>query len=96
MTEEVNNEEVPKDQEGSGSDDESEEEEVSVDDLNNGLLQACRENNIEAALGFLKNAKTNPLYEKENWTPLLWAACNGNEDLCQALIKVNAHAPYLH
>lgn len=40
--------------------------------------------------------KANPLYEKDGWNPLLWAACNGNEDIVRALIKRNACAPYLN
>lgn len=64
--------------------------------LDNGLLTACRENNVEDALMYLSKKDTNPMFEKENWTPLLWAACNGNEELVKALINKSAHAMYLN
>jgi len=90
--EEPKPEAVPKQED---SDSESGEDEQNVDELNEGLLRAARENDLEGALTFLSKAKTNVLYEKENWTPLLWAACNGNEELVKLLIKHNAHMPYL-
>lgn len=33
--------------------------------------------------------------EKNGWNPLLWAACNGNEDIVRLLIKHDAHRPYM-
>jgi ankyrin repeat protein len=27
----------------------------------------------------LLDKKANALFKKDGWTPLLWAACNGNE-----------------
>jgi ankyrin repeat protein len=39
--------------------------------------------------------QTNALTEKDGWNPLLWAACNGNEDIVRLLIKNNAHSKYL-
>ena len=64
--------------------------------MEEGLLKACRENNIEEVKMFLAKKESFPLYEKDNWSPLLWAACNGNEELVTLLIEKQAHAPYLH
>jgi len=33
--------------------------------------------------------------EKDGWTPLLWAACNGNEEVVRMLIVKGACDPYL-
>ena len=35
------------------------------------------------------------MFHHEKWSPLLWAACNGNEDIVRLLIKYNAHSEYL-
>lgn len=40
--------------------------------------------------------QTNPNTEKDGWNPLLWAACNGNEEIVRLLIKNNAHSSYIH
>jgi ankyrin repeat protein len=39
--------------------------------------------------------EANPLFEKDGWNPLLWAACNGNEEIVRILLARNAHLPYL-
>jgi len=80
----------------SGSDSEEEEEEISKDELNEGLLTACRENDMENVLFYLGKRDTNPLFEKDGWTPLLWAACNGNEEIVKELMKKGVHEPYEH
>ena len=86
-------EDAPKDDD---SDEEEEErEKYTQEERDDFLLTACRENNNEQVLEQLE-AKANPLYEKEGWNPLLWAACNGNEDIVRMLIKRNACAPYLN
>ena len=33
--------------------------------------------------------------EKNGWNPLLWAACNGNEEIVRLLIKHDAHRQYM-
>lgn len=33
-------------------------------------------------------------FTKDNWNPLLWASCNGDEDMVRLLIKYQAHAQY--
>jgi len=34
-------------------------------------------------------------YEKDGWNSLLWAACNGNEDIVRVLLRAQAHTPYM-
>jgi len=78
-------------------DDEEEEpeEELKQEQLDDNLLKACKENNVEeVALWLSKHA--SPTFEKEGWNPLLWAANNGNEEIVRLLIKHNACAPYLN
>ena len=48
------------------------------------------------AYGLAGNKQTNPNTEKDGWNPLLWAACNGNEEIVRLLIKNNAHSTYIH
>lgn len=40
--------------------------------------------------------QANPSTEKDGWNPLLWAACNGNEEIVRLLIKNNAHTSYIN
>jgi len=83
---------------GAGDDDDEEEEpeeELKQEQLDDNLLKACKEDNVEeAALWLYKHA--SPTYEKDGWNPLLWAANNGNEEIVRILIKHNACAPYLN
>ena len=66
-----------------------------MEKLNELLLQACKENKVEdVALYLSKHA--SPTEEKDGWNPLLWAACNGNEEIVRLLIKHNACVPYLN
>jgi ankyrin repeat protein len=58
-------------------------------------LDACRENRTDEVTEWL-DKRANPLFEQDGWNPLLWAACNGNEQIVRALIKHNAIAPYLN
>ncbi len=74
---------------------EVEEEEISPEQLDDGLFKACKENNYDDAAFFLSK-HANPTVEKDGWNPLLWAANNGNEEIVRLLIKHNACAPYLN
>lgn len=77
-----------------GSSDEEEEVKMSQEDLDKGLLQAVKEDNIEKCTEFLAmGGQTN--YEQDGWNALLWAARNGNEDIVRVLIKHGATSPYL-
>lgn len=62
----------------SDDEDEESEEEVSQETLDTELLAACRENNIEEATALL-DRKANPIFIKDGWNSILWAACNGND-----------------
>ena len=54
------------------------------------LLAAVKENNLEEVQEALDiGADYN--YEENNWNSLLWAACNGNEDIVRLLIARGAH-----
>jgi len=56
---------------------------------------AVKENDIENCIEFIAK-QANVCVEKDNWNPLLWAACNGNEEIVRLLIKNNAHTMYLN
>jgi ankyrin repeat protein len=77
------------------SDEEENEEETPQEELDKNLLDACRENRPDD-VNYWLDKRANPLYEHDGWNPLLWAACNGNEQIVRALIKHNAIAPYLN
>ena len=71
---------------GLDDDEEEEVEELSQEELDNGLLEAARTSNMEQLMHWL-GKKANPQYTKDGWNPLLWAACNGNEEIVRVLIK---------
>lgn len=78
-----------------GEDSENEqEEEMTQDQRNDGLFQAVKDNDVEMVEEFL-NKQAISTYEKDGWNPLLWAACNGNEEIVRLLIKHNAHSIYI-
>ena len=76
-------------------DDEESEEEISQEQLDTQLIQACKENNMEEVNAMLA-AGADPTCRKDGWSSLLWAACNGNEDLVRILINKDAGAEYLN
>jgi hypothetical protein len=79
-----------------GDEDEEEpEEELKQEQLDDFLLKACKDNNLEEVTLWL-GKHASPTVEKDGWNPLLWAANNGNEDIVRILIKHNACAPYLN
>jgi ankyrin repeat protein len=57
---------------------EEQEEEYSPEKATEKLILACKENNIDDVI-FALQKNAIPTEEREGWTPLLWAACNGNE-----------------
>lgn len=76
-------------------DDDEKEEELKQEQLDDFLLKACKENNVDdVAYWLAKHA--SPTFEKDGWNPLLWAANNGSEEIIRILIKHNACAPYLN
>jgi ankyrin repeat protein len=58
------------------------------------LLEAVRDNKTEEAIAALE-AGGNPVFTKDGWNPLLWSACNGNEEIVRVLIKRDACNPYI-
>jgi ankyrin repeat protein len=68
---------------------------MSPDELSTELLQACRENNLDDVNYWLEMS-ASPIFKKDDWSPLLWASCNGNEAIVRALLKHNAHSEYVH
>lgn len=83
---------------GGGDDDDEEEpqeEELKQEQLDQFLLDSCKENDAEMAAHWLAK-HASPTFEKDGWNPLLWAANNGNEEIVRLLIKHNACAPYLN
>lgn len=67
---------------------------MTEEELSTKLLEACQENQFEDVNYWLEN-NASPIFKKDNWSPLLWAACNGNEDIVRALLKHNAHSEYV-
>jgi len=81
-----------------GSDDdefteEDEEKQMTQPERDALLMTAVKENNYENVTEALKIG-ADPCVEENGWNPLLWAACNGNEDIVRILIKNQAHLKY--
>ena len=75
-------------------DEEEVEDEMDEQTKNEMLLKACKENNHEEVEYYLSIHASPTCQDKDGWTPLLWAACNGNEQIVRILIKYNACAQY--
>ena len=68
------------------TDSENEEQKLTPEQKNAMLLTAVKENDLETAQEAIRlGADVNA--EENSWNPLLWAACNGNEDIVRMLIK---------
>ena len=78
-----------------GSSEEEQETKMSQEDLDKGLMQAVKDDDLEKVTEFL-SLQALPSYEVDGWNALLWAARNGNEDIVRELIKFGAHTPYLN
>ena len=78
----------------SDEEEEESEEEISPEALAEQLLNFCKENNLEEAQQLLEK-KADPTFMKDGWNSILWAACNGNEELVRILQKYGALSPYL-
>lgn len=73
---------------------EEDEEDQADGTLNPELLAACMKNDTEAAKRLIEQG-ADPCYEDQRqWSPLIWAASHGNEDLTRLLIKHNAADVY--
>ena len=62
-------------------------------ELDAELLAAVKENNFEAVVEKIREG-ADPKCEENGWNPMLYAACNGNEDIVRILIKNQAHLAY--
>ena len=72
---------------------EEEEKQMSQEERDALLLTAVKENNYEGVQEAIRiGADIN--CEENGWNPLLWAACNGKEDIVRLLIKNQAHLKY--
>ena len=72
------------------------EQEVTMtkEQMDQWLLDSVKANDLaQCEEALIKGA--NAIAEKNGWNPLLWAACNGNEDIVRLLIKHDAHRPYM-
>jgi len=76
------------------SDSEEEEEQMTIEEANEKLFEAVKDGDVEFAHELLDKNAAMPTFEKDSWNPLLWASCNGNEEMVRLLIKFNAHTPY--
>ena len=73
-----------------GSDEEDDsDQEVSKEQLTSELIVHARESQTAECVERLDKG-ADPLFMKDGWNCVLWAACNGNEDLIRALIKHGA------
>ena len=71
------------------------QEQMSQEQRDNLLIQAVKDNNLEQVEELITK-QANASFEKDGWNPLLWASCNGNEDIVRLLIKNNAHTSYIN
>jgi ankyrin repeat protein len=76
------------------SDEEDEENQMTPEELSMKLMEACKENLLDDVEYWLEN-KASPIFKSDGWSPILWAACNGNEAIVRALLKHKAHAEYI-
>lgn len=77
-------------------DEEEDEVEVNIEDESKKFLNLVRENKTEEALEQFEKYKGKIIenYEVENWNALLWASCNGNEEIVNLLLERNVHHQY--
>ena len=66
--------------------DEEEEKQMTQPERDALLMTAVKDNNLENVIEAIKIG-ADPSCEENGWNPLLWAACNGNEDIVRVLIK---------
>jgi len=74
---------------------EEEQEQMPQEEKDKLLMDAVKENNYDKVNEMLQK-QASPSVEKDGWNPLLWASCNGNEDIVRLLIKHNAQTSYVN
>lgn len=70
-----------------------EEDQMSPEEKDRLLLEAVKDGDVEKVNEMLMK-QASPSSEKDGWNPLLWASCNGNEEIVRLLIKASAHTQY--
>lgn len=75
-------------------DDEYGEQQLPQEELDENLVNAAKANNIEDVENWLDKGG-HPLFEKEGWNAVLWAANNGNEELIRILHRRGALTDYI-
>jgi len=78
----------------SDDDDEESEDEMPQTELDDNLLKACKEDNVEEAVQWL-DKKADPTFTKDGWNGVLWAACNGSHELMRILHQRGKTAIYI-
>ncbi|CAJ1380292.1 unnamed protein product [Effrenium voratum] len=76
------------------AEDEEAEGEQADGTLDPDLLAACIRNDTEAAKRLIEQGANPCCEDQRQWSPLIWAASHGNEDLTRLLIKHNAAEVY--
>lgn len=76
------------------AEDEEAEGEQADGTLDPDLLAACMRNDTEAAKKLIEQGANPCCEDQRQWSPLIWAASHGNEDLTRLLIKHNAAEVY--
>lgn len=71
-----------------------EDREALAERLNPELLKACMKNATEECLQLIEQGADPTCEDNRQWSPLIWAACHGNETLTRLLIKSGAANVY--
>lgn len=72
-----------------------EEEKMAPEEMERLLMEAVRSGDSEMVEEMIKKGASSTC-EKDGWNPLLWSACNGDEEIVRILIKANAHTQYVN
>jgi len=87
------NEDIEEDEADDGEDDGPK---YTEEQLNDNLIQACKNNQVDEAAEWISFGANVQATDKNGWSPLIWAANNGNEDIVRLLLKNKAHNVYLN
>lgn len=76
-------------------DDEDEGQKMKPEEMEAKLMEAVKANDNETVEEMIKMG-ASVTCERDGWNPLLWASCNGNEEIVKTLIRSNAHTQYVN